>query len=91
MHNIDHGNHIGALMRARWLAELGQALEEARRLVPELSQSPRFANESAAIAVRVEEAISHVDRLRRGRPIAIADILGPKWLGQSSDRADSAN
>lgn len=81
---------ISAIMRARWLAELGRALEEARRLAPELSQSPPFANESAAIAVRVEEAISQVDGLRRARPIVIADILGPKWLGYSADRSDSA-
>jgi hypothetical protein len=67
---------------------LGRALEEARRLGAELSRCPTFARESAQITQSVDQAIAHLDWLRRGRRIAIAEILGPTWLGLTPDRDD---
>ena len=84
----DQDKQMSAAMRERWLAELGRALEEARELAAQLSQSPALANESAQIALWVDQAIGQVDWLRRGRPVAITDILGPKWLELSPDRTD---
>jgi hypothetical protein len=84
--NLDRES--SAAKRERWLAELSLALDEARELAAELSQSPGLANESAQIAQWVDHAITRVASLRRGQPVAIADILGPKWFGLSPDRAD---
>ncbi len=75
-------------MRERWLADLGRALEEARALAAELRQAPGIAPESAQIAQSIDQAISRVASLRRGQPVAIADILGSKWFGLPHDRVD---
>lgn len=82
----DHHRSINAAMRARCLAELGEALGEARRLLAELTDKPPLTAEVVELAQSVEKTIRQVEQLRRGRPAMIDDVLGPKWLESARDR-----
>ena len=79
---------MNAATRARWLAELNQALDDARRIAVQLSQTPLLARDAAALGTRIELAIQQVNGMRRRRPVAIRRIVGPKWLGSPYDCVD---
>jgi hypothetical protein len=83
---MDQRKVNNAAARARWLAEVGEALAEARKLANELSRTPSLASEGQAAAQSIASAIRLLDGLRRGRPAAIAEILGPKWLELPRER-----
>jgi len=55
-----------SLRRARWLAELDEALEEAHKLTLRLVLTPGSSTEATALRNRIRAAQSQVDALRRG-------------------------
>ena len=65
--------------RARWLAELSTALNEARRLANELGATDARM-EALELCARIEAVRREVESLRF-RQISQADVqLGPKWI-----------
>ena len=68
-----------ALERARWLAELSAALNEARRLARELGGA-EARMEAVELCARIEAVRREVESLRF-RQISQADAqLGPEWI-----------
>lgn len=65
--------------RARWLAELSKALDDAQALASELGL-PRMPNpEAVELCARLAAARAQVKGLRLARVDDAADELGPKW------------
>ena len=55
-----------AVVRARWLAELAAALDEAQRLSQRLAESRPGTGEAATLRTRIMALRSEVEGLRRG-------------------------
>ena len=66
-----------AAQRARWLAELAEALDEARELLKQLSEEK--AAEAAALSERIEAAREQVQSLRLRRLSGGGQDFGPEW------------
>lgn len=65
--------------RARWLAELSAALNEARRLAEELGEG-EARTEAVELCSRIEAVRREVESLRF-RQISPAEAqLGPEWI-----------
>lgn len=67
-----------AAARARWLAEVAAALDQARSLLIELGASSGTTPERIELYVRIETARLEVQALRLGRMIRAADEPDPK-------------
>lgn len=81
---------VTAAQRARWLAELSHALEEAQRLIWRLSEEGVSAADTLDLAARLETARAEVRSLRLGRTTQESSELNPKWIDQALwDRAGS--
>jgi hypothetical protein len=65
--------------RARWLAELADALDEALRLLLELDLNGGAAAEARDLYVRIEAARLEVQSLRLSRSIAPRTEPDPEW------------
>jgi len=65
--------------RARWLADLADALANCDQLVATLIADGRHDREVAALQARVVVIRSEVEALRRGLPPALAEF-DPEWL-----------
>ena len=65
--------------RARWLAELADALDEAHRLLFELDLGDAGAGDALDLYVRIEAARLEVQSLRLSRSIARRTEPGPEW------------
>lgn len=64
--------------RARWLAELADALNEARRVVKELAaEQSRF--DAIELAAQIEAARFEVQSLRLKRVTGGGQDFGPEW------------
>lgn len=79
-----------AAIRARWLAELSEALDSAQRLLAHLN--PVDSNsEALELNARIEAALFEVQSLRRGGQGMPRNEDDPKWTGfmawQSGERA----
>ena len=72
-----------AVVRARWLAELAAALDEAHRLTLRLTEFGAATSEAVVLRVRIQAMMSEVESLRRGR-YALTDKHGPVWTDISS-------
>ena len=72
----DRANAVG---RAKWLAELADALEQAQKLAWALGVSRGNSREAKALYGRLEEARSEVEALRRGRLRSFQADLDPLW------------
>ena len=71
-------NADSAAQRARWLAELADALNEARRLVKELAtEESRF--DAIELAAQIEAARFEVQSLRLRRVTGGGQDFGPEW------------
>ncbi len=79
--------HRSGVDRARWLAELAEALEGARAILAGLAESPS-KNNNAALADRVDGVITEVEALRRGRNRPIGTTFNPYWTKSRRDRHD---
>ena len=69
-----------AARRAKWLAELAEALDEARRLMKQLGAAEGQL-ESVELYARIEAIRLEVEAIRLGRRYASRDELDPKWTG----------
>ena len=67
-----------AAQRARWLAELAGALEEARRLLKQLA-TDGIGIETIELSARIEAAHFEVQALRLKRSTGGGQDLGPEW------------
>lgn len=65
--------------RARWLAELSTALEEARRLAKELGGTDARM-EAVELCARIEAVRREVESLRFRRISPTDAQLGPEWI-----------
>lgn len=69
-----------AAIRARWLAELSEALDDAQRLLFELVPADS-GTEAIDLCARIEAARFEVQSLRLSRPGILRDGVDPKWSG----------
>ena len=75
------GNQAAAAERARWLAELAQAIDRAQRLARTLARSERDAAEANELKGRLEAIRIEVEELRRGHRLILRREIDPKWTG----------
>ncbi|HEY6049073.1 MAG TPA: hypothetical protein VIV07_08525 [Sphingomicrobium sp.] len=76
--------------RARWLAELGSALDEARRVMKRLGAAEGRI-EAVELYARIEAVRLEVEAMQLAMPIAADEGSGPKriksppWQGRGRD------
>jgi hypothetical protein len=68
-----------AAERARWLAELSDALDEAQRLLLRRGVSGADSRQGIALYLRIEGARFAVQSLRLRRSTGPSDVSDPKW------------
>jgi hypothetical protein len=66
---------LSAAGRARWLAELSEALDEADQLAFKLGRSCRHGEDGMELVMRLAAARAQLQSLRLSRP----DDTDPKW------------
>ena len=66
-----------AAHRARWLAELAEALDEAREVMKQLDD--QNGPEAAALKERIEAAQAQVQAMRLRRISGGGQDFGPEW------------
>jgi hypothetical protein len=71
-------NEHCAANRARWLAELAEALDEASALVRELGSSARAA-ETAELCTRIAAVRVQVEAMRVSRRSGGREDFDPEW------------
>jgi len=69
--------------RARWLAELSKALDEADALAVKLGIPHMHSPEAAELCARLAAARAQVKGLRLSRPEEVSGENGPKWSDHS--------
>lgn len=70
-----------AANRARWLAEVGEALDEAKRLTASLAQWRYGSNEAVMLRIHIMAVRAEVEALQCSRP-------APKWSKGASPQLD---
>ena len=75
---LQPGNVFTPADRARWLAELAAALDEARVLLRTLPEH-RPDRRVPELELRIDAALEQVDALRRGRWTPDRDRTAPEW------------
>ena len=75
------GKHEAAVERARWLAELAQAIEQAQRLARTLAAAAPNGGEALELYDRLEIARREVEELRRSSREVLRRKIDPKWIG----------
>ena len=70
-----------AAERARWLAELAQAIRRAQRLTRSLAASHGESVEVLQLRVRLEAVELEVEEVRRGSRHLCRRQIDPKWTG----------
>jgi hypothetical protein len=68
-----------AAERARWLAELSEALDEAQRLLLRLGVSGADSRQAMALYLRIEGARLAAQSLRLRRSIGPSEVFYPEW------------
>ncbi len=71
----------GAAARARWLAEVGAALDEAERLTTRLARWRSSSSEAVMLRIQIVAVRAEVEALQRARP-------APKWSKHALPRPD---
>lgn len=71
---------VSAAERARWLAELADALEQAERLVWSLGDLPRNDPEMVELYGSLDAARAEVQALRSRRAATTPVDLRPNWM-----------
>lgn len=72
-------DHLVALERARWLAELGEAIVQAQKLSWRLGVE-EGCHEARQLYAALEAARTEVDSLRRGDWAEARTEIDPQWL-----------
>lgn len=70
---------VPAADRARWLAEVADALEQAHRLLFELDLENDATADALDLYVRIEAARLEVQSLRLSRTVAPRNPADPNW------------
>lgn len=73
-------NQVAALERARWLAELAQAIARAQWLAWRLGVIEGDSEEARELYGRLETVRTEVDALRFGDWVEIGHELDPAWF-----------
>jgi hypothetical protein len=73
-------DQVVALERARWLAELAQALAQAQKLAWRLGVAEGDSEEARELYARLEAVGSEVDSLRFNGWIEVRREVDPAWL-----------
>ena len=73
------GDQTTAAERARWLAELAEAIDGAKRLARTIAASDRAAAEARELFSRLEAVEIEVEALRRGGRNNMRRQIDPKW------------
>ena len=73
-------DQVVALERARWLAELAQAIAQAQKLAWRLGVAEGDNEEARELYARLEAVASEVDSLRFGGWIEVRREIDPAWL-----------
>lgn len=76
-------NHTTAAQRARWLAELSEALDQARNVLWGLESAQPLNSEALDLLAQVEVARAQVRSLRLSRNNEAEPFSGPEWIGLS--------
>ena len=79
-----------ASARARWLAELAEALEDAHRVAIQLGHDYPELDEAVALCARILAVRAELDTLRRA---GIADVrreINPDWSNLAAWRGNRA-
>lgn len=71
-------SEVSAALRARWLAELAEALEQARALVKQLGAAEGRI-EAIELYARIEAIRFEVQAMRLGAHRAATEPAGPEW------------
>jgi hypothetical protein len=74
---------LSAAARARWLAELAEALAQAQRLAWHLADALGEGSGAMDLYVHIEEAISEVQSLRLGSFRQLPGKEDPEWMNSS--------
>jgi len=69
-----------ALERARWLAELADAIDQAQKLAWKMGVMEGDSEEARELYARLETARVEVDSLRFGDWVAVRTEVDPAWL-----------
>jgi hypothetical protein len=67
-------------VRAQWLAELCEALDEAQLLLARLGVTATDNHQAMDLCARIECAIDSVQSLRRRQNSASGGVSDPKWI-----------
>jgi hypothetical protein len=70
---------VTAAQRARWLAELSAALEDARKLLRDLNPADGGDAEALDLCARLEAALAEARSLQFGRQKDRQPKLSPEW------------
>lgn len=73
-------DQVEALERARWLADLAQAIAQAQKLVWSLGVAEGDSGEARSLYARLEAVRSEVDSLRFGDWANVRREIDPKWV-----------
>ena len=84
-------NHLAAAERARWLAELSTALEEALNLMPELILRRGRQADMMSLYSRLEAARAEILCLQSHDAGPQLFDLGPQWTHLASDLTEECN
>ena len=71
---------VTTVERARWLAELAQALDEAQEVVKSFASAGGSYAETLDVSARLEAARAEVQSLRRSRMGNTLEEFDPKWI-----------
>ena len=80
MERVPGEQAAAAARRAQWLADLAEALDEARRLMKQLGATEGQL-EAVELYARIEAIRLEIEAIRLGRRYASRDELDPKWIG----------
>ena len=73
---------VSAEERARWLAELAAALQQAQKFAWQLAQSKQKRAEVLEVYGRLEAVLQEIEALRIARSSAARPDSGPYWMHQ---------
>lgn len=79
-----------ATQRARWLAELTHALEEAQMLVWTICAQDGANLDALELGARLEAVRAEVRSLRVGRSESPEPNFSPEWTNHPWDRSETA-
>jgi hypothetical protein len=86
---VQLSNDVFAARRARWLAELSGALDEARRLMLELDLR-EAGFEAMELYFQIDALRREIDAMRMKRMTRESTNFGPEWMKSPWHPADPA-